>query len=301
MKIILKATVYPGLPVAVKERAPSINLTLGIQIGPTCCALRCPDDDLYKRLEGLYRNFLTEETPDVTIDLERISGGEGDGARKKQAFTVQADRPDRFVAEIVCNPAESGRGFEYMNRLFYMAYYTACLERFDGRPVAMMLHACGILRRGRALVFAGPSDSGKTTIAGLCSEQDGRVISDEMVLVYRPPAEGGYTSVQSVPILGTFPPGINITVPLSCILLLKKGEQTRVRPISPVDAYLRLIRQIITPSYVGQREIKTALSMVADFSLETISSTPVYELEFTTHGESLWQEIGELEGTLYVR
>ena len=112
MKINLKSTVYPGIPVAAKEKTHSVNLTLGIQIGPTCCALRCPDDDLYNRLEGLYRNFLTEETPDVTIDLERISAGEGDGAGKKQAFTVLSDKPDRFVAEMVCNPAESGRGFE---------------------------------------------------------------------------------------------------------------------------------------------------------------------------------------------
>jgi hypothetical protein len=297
LKITLKATVYLGPPVAGKRRTPSANRTLGIQIGPICCALRCPDDELYDRLGGLYGNFLTEQPADVTIDLKRISGGDDDGAGDKPALSVLQDKPDRFIAALECNPTESGRGFEYMNRLFYMAYYSSCLEKYGGSPAAMLMHACGILRRERALVFSGPSESGKTTIAGLCGEHDGQVISDEMVLVYRPSAEGG-TNVQSVPILGTFAPGMNVTVPLGCILMLKKGEQTRVHPVNQVDAYLRLIRQIITPSYIGQREIKTALSLVADFGLEIINNIPVYELEFTTQRDSLWQEIGELEGEL---
>jgi hypothetical protein len=306
LNILLKATVYSGVPVVARGKTPYVNRALGIQIGGTCCSLTCPDDEIYRSLKGLYRNFLTEQTADVTIDLERSNGKAGHASGEDQTggeelgFAVLCDEPDRFVVEMECNLDESGNGFTYMNRLFYMAYYTACLEKYgDGTP-AMLVHACGILRKGRAFIFTGPSESGKTTIAGLCREKDGRVISDEMVLISRPGPEGGI-SVQSVPIIGGFPPGINITVPLSCILLLKRGDRTRVSPVSPVDAYLRLISQTIKPCYVGQREVESVFPLLADFSQETTGSVPFYELEFAIDGESLWQEIDNLEGMLYGR
>jgi hypothetical protein len=292
----LQATVYMGAPVEVKARTPSVSRTLGIQIGCTCCALKCPDGEIYQRLRRLYGQFLTDQSPDVTIELERARGRDDD-AGDDQVFEVLLDEPDRFIVEMECSPAESDAGFKNLNRLFYLAYYTSCMEKYGTIPPAMLVHACVVLRQGRAMVFAGPSDSGKTTIAGLCGEENGRVINDEVVLISRP-GQGG-TSVQSVPIIGGFPPGINITVPLSCILLLKKGNRTRLNPVTAVNAYLRFIRQIITPTYLGQREGRTAATMVADFSQEVTSAVPVFELEFTLDGGSLWREIAALENTIY--
>jgi len=293
----LKATVYMGMPVELRTRMPSVNRTLGIQIGSTCCGLKCPDDEVYQRLRRLYWNFLTEQSADVTIELERATGW-NEGAGDNQVFSVLRDEPDTFIVEMECSPAESDAGFKHLNRLFYLAYYSACLEKYGGSPPAMLVHACGIMRQGRALVLAGPSESGKTTIAGLCGEKDGRVINDEMVLISRPGKDGD-TTMQSIPIIGGFLPGINITVPLSCILLLKKGSRTRVNPVTPVNVYLRFIRQIVTPTYIGQREGRTAAAIAADFSQEITGIVPVYELEFTLDGESLWREIGELEAMMY--
>lgn len=301
MNTRLKATVCAGTPVKSSVNAPSADHTLGVEIGSICCAVTCRDDEIYRRLSGLYRNFLTELTPDITIELERteVEGPVPDGDASEPVFDILVDRSDLFIAEMGWDPAGSDAAFRYINRLFYLAYYTACLEKFGGDPPAMLVHACGILRQGRALLFAGPSESGKTTIAGMCREKDGRVISDEMVLISRPGSDGSAASVRSVPIIGGFLPGINITAPLSCILMLKRGERTRIRPLEPVEAYLRLISQTITPCYIGQRERKSVLSMIAEFSQKTINRVPVYEMEFALDGDSLWQEIGNLEEMLY--
>jgi hypothetical protein len=297
LRISLRATVYMGLPFDIRGSLPSVNHTLGIQIGSVCCALRCPDDEVYDELSRLYRNFFTEQTADITIDLKRtLEKRSASGA--KATFAVLSARPGLFMAEMECDPSEGTAGFKCLNRLFYLAYYSACLEKYGGYLPAMLVKACGVLRQGRALVFAGPFDSAKT-IAGLCGEKEGRVINDEIVLVSRPDPDGWGTSVQSAPIIGGFPPGINITVPLSCILLLKTGNRTRVRPVESIDAYLRFVRQIVTPSCIGQGVTGSALSLVVDFGQETTGSVPVYELELTQDGESIWQEIGEIEGMLY--
>lgn len=301
MNTRLKATVYAGAPAETGANALSADHTLGVEIGSICCAVACQDDEIYRRLGELYRNFLTELAPDVTIELEKteIDGPVPDGDASEPVFDILVDRSDLFVAEMAWDPAGSDAAFRYINRLFYLAYYTACLEKYGGNPPAMLVHACGILRQGRALLFAGPSESGKTTIAGMCREKDGRVISDEMLLVSRPGSDDSAASVRSVPIIGGFPPGINITAPLSCILMLKRGERTRIRPLEPVEAYLRLISQTITPCYIGQTERKSVLSMMAEFSQKTINRVPVYEMEFALDGDSLWQEIGNLEEMLY--
>jgi hypothetical protein len=170
--------------------------------------------------------------------------------------------------------------------------------KYNGNLPAMLVHACGIFRRGQALVFTGPSEAGKTTIARLCGERDGELINDEMLLISRPTSNGNGISVQSAPIIGRFPPQRSVTTPLRCILLLKKSSKTTVRCLERVEAYLRFLRQIITPVYIGQSDVRTVLSLMAAFSDEVTGTTPVYELEFTLDGEPLWQVIAELESSL---
>jgi hypothetical protein len=164
-------------------------------------------------------------------------------------------------------------------------------------PPAMLVYSCGIIRHGKALIFAGPSESGKTTIAGLCREQDGEVLNDEIVLMSRPASDGGI-SVQSAPMVSQISPRANKSAPLSCILLIKKSNKTAIHEIPKTEAYLRFMRQIITPAYIGQSNKRAVYSLIADFSNEVTQNVPVYEFEFSLNGESLWQEIEKLEGTL---
>jgi hypothetical protein len=124
------------------------------------------------------------------------------------------------------------------------------------------------------------------------------VINDEMLLISRPTSNGNGISVQSAPIIGRFPPQRSVTAPLRCILLLKKSHKTTVRRLERVEAYLRFLCQVITPDYIGMKDAKTVLSLMAAFSDEVTVTTPVYELEFTLDGESLWQIITELNGSL---
>jgi hypothetical protein len=67
----------------------------------------------------------------------------------------------------------------------------AIMTYFIGSGRAVPIHACGIDDNGRGLLFTGPSDSGKTTLANLWKDRPGAtVLSDERLFLRR--REGGF-------------------------------------------------------------------------------------------------------------
>jgi hypothetical protein len=299
------------------QRLASAIHTLNLQIGSVCCALRCKDTEVYSRLEWLYQDFLTKQPADINIELtgtDRLSPDDLGAALSETRYIHEGGNRFRTTSQVVTGQydlasqsisitgerslADPDSEFNHLNKLLSLAYYSACKLKYDGNPPAMLVHACSVLRQGQALIFAGPSEAGKTTIASLCGERDGEVINDEMLLISRPTPNDNSISVQSVPILGRLPPRRNTTAPLRCILLLKKSKKTLVRCLDRAEGYLRFIRQIIAPAYIGQRGGRAIYSLMADFSDEVTRAIPVYELECSLDGESLWQAVGELEKEL---
>lgn len=300
----------------VEHNSLSLNQTIRVQIGEICCAIRCRDTELRGRLQQLYNNFLSDKPSDITIELEvvdHLSPAEVEAAladtryihkgnhfrTTSQVIAGEYDLASRIISITAERSLyDPGSEFNHLNRLISLAYYSACKVKYDRNPPAMLVHACGIVRHGRAIVFAGPSDTGKTSIAQLCGKRHGEVINDEMLLISRPTPGGNGVSAQGAPVVGGLSSRRNISAPLRCILLLKRGGKTLARYLEKSEAYLQFMRQIVTPAHIGQRSGRAVYSLMADFSAELTRTTPVYELEFTLDGESLWQAVGEIEKSL---
>jgi hypothetical protein len=304
-------------PLDSKKISIATNHTVKVQVGSVCCALKCEDDEIYRRFKQLYRDFLTEQTADITVELKGtdrlrpnemyealaetvyIHGGGDYFKTSSQIISGQYDLAHQLIRitgeKSLVDPA---REFNHLNRLLSLAYYSACKVKYDSNIPAMLVHACGVRRGGRALVFAGPSEAGKTTIARLCGQRDGEVINDEMVLISRPTPDGRGISVQSTPIISTLSPGFKTLASLGCVFFLKKGQRTQARRLEKVDAYLRFMRQIISPAYIGQRDKRAIYHLMADFSAEVTGAVPFFELEFALDAEALWREVGEIEAAI---
>ena len=287
-----------------------------VQIGDICYAITCSDAKVCDSLRVLLNNFLSDQPPDIFIELnvaEQISPNELEAALSETRYIHKENR-FRTTSGIIAGAYDltsrtiriSGERslvdpnlkFNLLNRLLCLCYYSACKVKYNGNPQAFLVHACGILRYGQALVFAGPSGAGKTTIASLCGERDGEVLNDEVLLISRPKPNDGVLKVQSTPIIGQYPHRLKAMAPLRCILLLKQSSQTMIRPIDRSEAYLRFMRQIITPAYIGQRDRRSIYTLMADFSDEVTRTTPIFELEFTLDRKSLWQAVEQLEQSL---
>ena len=287
-----------------------------IQIGSIRCELVLKNISDYEEVRRLYSEFITEGSSDITIELEVTDKINPDDFKEVLYNTVYTHEGGRFwtTSQVVSGQydlssrhisitAERTLGntdFEYnhLNRLITMAYYSGCKIKYNGTtPPAFLLHACGIVRHGKAILFAGPSETGKTTIARLCGDRHGQIINDEMVLVSRPGSDGKGMTAQGVPIIGGISRRQNITAPVNCVCLLKQSSKTCVNHPSKAEVYLSLIRQVINPAYIGQRGGREVYSLMADFSSELVENIPIYELEFALDEAALWSTIEELEDT----
>jgi hypothetical protein len=103
-----------------------------------------------------------------------------------------------------------------------------------------LMHAAAIAGRDGALLVAGPSGTGKTTMSRATAELGAHVLSDERTIA-RPDGSGGW-------LLGGTPwPGEggfaeNRSVPLRGLILLEQAERDDLQPLSPARALALLYR-----------------------------------------------------------
>jgi hypothetical protein len=286
-----------------------------IEIGDICCSLACDDEEVLGSLRQLYSNFVSDRPADIGIELN-VMGQLGIPLNKLASFgeevihsgndaiaiyrvSVEESNTTNCKVSITSKKSyfEPRLGFKIMNQLLPPAYYGASRMKHHNGHRPMLVHSCGILRQGRVLMFAAPSETGKTTVARLCGTEHGQVINDEMLLVSRPD-KGDVLKARGVPIIGGIGQRLNVEAPLSCVLLLKQSKRTALRRVDRLEAYLRFMRQVITPRDFEYRDQRTMLSQIAEFSEAVTKAVPFYELEFTLDGEPLWQAMTELEQSL---
>lgn len=106
----------------------------------------------------------------------------------------------------------------------------------------VLMHAASVVRGGRALVFAGASGAGKTTLARL-APPGVAVLSDEVSYVRR---EGPGYVAHGTPFAGELARGgENVSAPLEAIYLLRQGSAHRVDPVAPAEAARALLANVL--------------------------------------------------------
>ncbi len=107
----------------------------------------------------------------------------------------------------------------------------------------VLLHSVGVLHEGRAYLFSGRSNAGKTTLASKAAAAGVRVLSDDINLVI--PEHGAYRA-HKVPFTGEFGRRAeNLSgagsFPLGGLALLEKAQALTATPVSPAAAVAGLL------------------------------------------------------------
>lgn len=275
-----------------------MNTQFGMHVGDVTLAVTANNMRFPAPLRESYRDYVTDREPDVRIEF---SAQPRDAACRwltlppdtlkhfDPAGPHDAPSPDHRprirplgertliervdFAGVIDPERQAGRcvcaaGMEYLAiESFLRACFSVAAVRFNG----LLLHAAGVVRNGQAHVFAGPSGTGKSTIAGL-SAAEGRILSDEMVYVRC----GGDPRAFATPFHGTNDQPSSVpAAPLRVVLFPVKDTIVSAVPLAPPEAVRRLLAA--TFSFEADPQGRRLL---LDLAAGLIEHTPALELRF---------------------
>lgn len=146
-----------------------------------------------------------------------------------------------------------------------------------------LLHSASAIRNGKAFLFAGVSEAGKTTISRL-APPDVTLLTDEISYVRK--QGDGYVAF-GTPFTGELAKlGENVSAPVSTLYLLAKGKENRIDPISPAEAARSLLANLLF--FAEDEELVQATFHSA---FEFVSRVPVARLTFVPDVR-VWELIG---------
>jgi hypothetical protein len=135
-----------------------------------------------------------------------------------------------------------------------------------------LVHACAAAIDGKALVFAGHSGDGKTTLARLLQNEGVELLSDERVAIRR---EGGGFRVYGTPWPGEGNVVSTASYPLAGILILRKAPHHCIVGGKGTSLAAELLARSIRPAYLPRE-----LGRILDLVVSVAESVPIRELEF---------------------
>ena len=275
-----------------------------LQIGDVCCSLRFKDPAYSSYLKERFKGYISEEEAELTIDISvnNLILDEEKADLPYSLFTSKTVNGNDFVfhdglikgtlnwEEKQCTVSFSGKGLDAVRQFMFIVYYTLMKHNHPGTSKNnFLVHACAVSRDGAGYVFAGPSESGKSTIAKLSS--DYRVLNDDIVIIKK---ENGSYIVGSTPLRGDFLDNENGSVSLKAIFLIGHGEKNIIKKISKREFITRFIREIIySDSLLSTNREKVFLEMM-DFCAEVANEVQFYELQFLPD-KSFWDSIDSLK------
>jgi len=279
------------------------RLSLVIEIGGTPVRVHTSDPDFLGMLQDRYAGFLTSAeragradwAPEIDFDVEltpaRLADPEASVRVTQRRGRWTLERGD-FRAE--WEPA-SRTGWirqsanPYSIDAVLRIVHTLVLARQGG----FLLHSASAIRNGKAFLFAGVSEAGKTTISRL-APPDTTLLTDEISYlrkqdVREEDAHGhntGYVAY-GTPFTGELAKlGENVSAPIAALYLLAKGAENRIDPIPPAEAARSLLANLLF--FAEDEELVQATFHSA---FEFVSRVPVSRLTFVPDAR-VWELIG---------
>jgi len=274
------------MPLSMQPSDGSGCLEVSIEIGGIPIALRTTDSSFLKILHDRYANYIKASSPaEFTFDVELVSAGMADPDADVRVWIEggdwQFERGD-FRAE--WNPERrQGRIRQTANPYSVDSVLRIVHTLLLAREGGFLLHASSAVRNGKAFLFSGLSEAGKTTMARL-APPDTSLLTDEASYVRR---VGARYVAYGTPFAGDLgEPGKNISAPIAALYLLAKSSENQITPVEPAEAVRRLMRNILF--FAHDEEL---VRMVFQSACAFVAAVPVFQLSFYPD-HRVWDLIG---------
>lgn len=135
----------------------------------------------------------------------------------------------------------------------------------------IMLHSSRVVINGKTLVFTAPSQTGKTTQAGLWKQYEkAEIVSNDRTLLRK--MGNGFVTF-GYPVDGSSPVCDNRRLPLGAVIVLRQGEDNQVVRLPALKALKHLMEQTVADLW--NAEEKTAIQLLW---MDLLEQYPVYLL-----------------------
>lgn len=196
---------------------------------------------LFDSTPQYFRAYLTEETPDFTVEVK------AEDLRFEQAELDEEARAEGFRFRKFTDP--------FLERAAIQRAFAEFL--FDRNT--LLLHGSAVAVDGKGYLFTARSGTGKSTHTRLWRETFGSravMINDDKPFLHI--AADGVTVFGS-PWSGKHGLDRNIAVPLQGICILERGAENMIRPMAPAEALPMLHKQAYCPMDPVKTERLTAM------------------------------------------
>jgi hypothetical protein len=271
---------------------PAARSTVTVEIGGIPILLQPSDPSFCDVLESRYETFATRNSAKTAhaaepacrfeIHLDPRGRPSDEDARVTRNGPLWSFRRGDFDA--TWNPRTGhGRITQCPNPYAIDTVLRITHSLVLAKEGGFLLHAASAIRNNRAFLFAGVSGAGKTTMSRL-APPDATVLTDEISYVRRS-TDKNYVAY-GTPFAGELARiGANTSAPLEALYLLVQGSESRIVPISKIDAARAIMRHVLFFA-----EEKDLVAKVFDSVLEFVSRVPVAQLIFTPDARA-WELI----------
>ena len=267
------------------------RLSLVIEIGDMPVRVHTTDARFLALLQDRYAGFIGSERPDQPVEIEfdieldvdlipsrlsdanplvRVTQHHGRWKLERGDFRAEWEPASRtgWIRQSA-NP--------YSIDAVLRIVHTLVLARQGG----FLLHSASAIRNGKAFLFAGVSEAGKTTISRL-APPDAILLTDEISYVRKQNA--GYIAY-GTPFTGELAKlGENVSAPIAALYLLAKGSENRIDPLTPSEAVRSLLANLLffaQDEELVQSTFHSAFEFVSRVSVSRLTFVPdarVWEL-----------------------
>ena len=193
------------------------------------------------------------------------------------AFNRRGERVDYYCE--ARGAADSKKILEIPHPICYPLDQLLLMNYFARRR-GILMHAAGVVHRGKAYLLAGASGAGKSTLSELLVKAKiGKMLSDERTIVRE---IMGKMIAFGTPWAGTAGIGRSGSAPLAGIFFLKHGRANAIEKLDPATAADRLLPVISIPWY----DPDTAAPIIA-FAKRLVAEMPAYEMNFTPNPSAI--------------
>lgn len=182
-------------------------------------------------------------------------------------------KPYAFYRELSDMEAEIFLAAEAVADLRFDPVFTSlfALERQMIQWDSMILHCAYIKYHGKAILFSAPSETGKSTQAGLWERYRGsETVNGDRALLRK--IDGRWIAC-GWPVCGTSEICHLKDTPIHAVVMLRQGKENHVERLSPVQAFAQLYSQI-TVNQWNRSFVQRAVELIEDL----VTHVPVWQL-----------------------